>query len=291
MSVFKKYAAIYDLIYKDKDYSKEAQHIVEILQKYGVNQGSSILNLGCGTGRHDHILAKMGCKMTGVDMSEEMVDIANHPLVKGGRGDYNLVKAGFENINPLNPLSQGDLESSPLSKGTGGIKKVGGIKGATGDCHFLQGDIRNIILEESFDAVISMFHVMSYQNSDEDVIAVFNNVYRHLNKNGIFVFDCWYADAVLTEKPEKRVKVVENDELLVTRYAKPEMHEDTHVVDVNYKIQVTEKTTGITETFHETHNMRYFSVNEIKQFAESAGFEMISHEIKGWNLEVVAGKV
>ena len=112
-----------------------------------------------------------------------------------------------------------------------------------------------------------------------------------MNKNGIFVFDCWYADAVLAERPEKRVKVVEDDEFLVTRHAKPEMHEEKRIVDVNYEIQVTEKTTGIAEIFRETHNMRYFSVNEIKKFAESAGFEMISHKINGWNLEVVVGKV
>ncbi len=253
MTVFKKYSAVYDLLYKDKDYEKEALHIAEVLNKYGNGKIKKVLNLGCGTGRHDHILAQMGYKMTGVDISEEMVKIARE-------------------------VKRGEVKSE---------RKDGSLLTA----HFLQGDIRNIILEESFDAVISMFHVMSYQNSDEDMMAVFNNVYRHLNENGIFLFDCWYGPAVLAERPEKRVKKVENDELLVTRYAKPEMHEDTHVVDVNYKIQVTEKTTGITETFHETHNMRYFSVNEIKKFAESAGFEMISHEITGWNLEVVVGKV
>jgi len=251
-SPFQRYATVYNLLYKDKDYEKEAQHIVEILQKYGVNPGCSILNLGCGTGRHDRILAEMGYDMTGVDMSQEMVKIARE-------------------------VKRGEVKSE---------RKDGSLLTA----HFLQGDIRNIILEESFNAVISLFHVMSYQNSDDDVTAVFNNVYRHLNKKGIFVFDCWYADAVLTERPEKRVKVVENDEFFVTRHAIPVMHEDKRIVDVNYEIQVTEKTTGIAETFHETHNMRYFSVNEIKQFAESAGFEMISHEINGWNLEVVVGK-
>ena len=248
-SPFQRYATVYDLLYKDKDYEKEAQHIVEILQKYGVNPGSSILNLGCGTGRHDHILAQMGYKMTGVDMSEEMVRIARE------------VTSNESRVTRENNSSPVTRHPSPVTRHP--------------SPNFLQGDIRTLNLNKSFDTVISLFHVMSYQNSDEDVTAVFNNVYRHLNKNGIFVFDCWYADAVLAERPERRVKVVENDELLVTRYAKPEMHEDIHIVDVNYEIQVTEKTTGITETFHETHNMRYFSVNEITKFAQNAGFEKI----------------
>lgn len=238
MSVFKRYASVYDLLYKDKDYEKEALHIAEMLNKYGNGKIKKVLNLGCGTGRHDRILAGMGYDMTGVDLSEEMIEIAN-----------------------LTP----------------------GLK-------FLQGDIRTIDLKRKFDAVISMFHVMSYQNSNDDVTAVFKNAFRHLNSEGVFLFDCWYADAVLAERPEKRVKVVENDELLVTRNAVPVMHEDTRIVDVNYEIYVTEKIIGKTEIFHETHNMRYFSASEIKQFAERAGFEVIDHEINGWNLEVVVGK-
>jgi len=155
---------------------------------------------------------------------------------------------------------------------------------------FFTGDIRTIDLKRKFDAVISMFHVMSYQNSDDDVTAVFNNVSRHLNSEGVFLFDCWYADAVLAERPEKRVKVVENNELLVTRHAVPVMHEDTRVVDVNYEINVTEKITGNIEIFHETHNMRYFTVKELEKFVEIAGFSVKSNYIDGWTLEMIAGK-
>lgn len=238
MSVFKRYAPVYDLLYKDKDYEKEALHIAEILNKYGNGKIKKVLNLGCGTGRHDRILAGMGYDMTGVDLSEEMIEIAN-----------------------LTP----------------------GLK-------FLQGDIRIIDLKRKFDAVISMFHVMSYQNSNDDVTAVFNNAARHLNPDGILLFDCWYAGAVLAERPEKRVKVVENDEFFVTRHADPVMHEDTRIVDVNYELHVTEKTTGITEIFHETHNMRYFTVNEMEGFANRNGFGIKEHRIDGWTLEMAAEK-
>ena len=268
MSVFKKYASVYDLLYKDKDYEKEAMHVAEILNKYGNGKIKEVLNLGCGTGRHDHILSGMGYNMTGVDMSEEMVEIANKPS------------------SLPSPLNKGEgVGSLSIFKGKGlGI----GLNG--NGSSFYVGDIRTIDLKRKFDAVISMFHVMSYQNGDTDVIAVFNNVYRHLNKGGIFVFDCWYADAVLAERPEKRTKVVENDELLVTRHAVPVMHEDTRIVDVNYEIKVTEKTTGITEIFHETHNMRYFSVKEFKKFAEFTGLSVKSNFVDGWTLEIVAEK-
>lgn len=245
MTVFQKYATVYDLLYKDKDYEKEAMHIAEILNKYGNGKIKKVLNLGCGTGKHDRILAKMGYKMTGVDLSEEMVEIANHHLVKGGRGD----------------------------------------------CHFLQGDIRTIDLNSKFDAVISMFHVMSYQNNDADVIAVFNNVSRHLNKGGIFLFDCWYGPAVLSEKPEKRDRIVENDEMKVIRKATPELKEKENIVVVNYDFEIIDKSIGKVDKFSEKHSMRYFFVPKVKLFCENRGFELISAENNGWNLEVVAGNV
>lgn len=261
MSVFKKYAAIYDLIYKDKDYNKEAAHIADILKRQGNGKIKTVLNLGCGTGRHDHILAKMGYEMTGVDMSEEMVEIAN--LTPGP-----------------SPRREGGKEALSFRRGK---------EGEVEPCFFVS-DIRTIDLNRKFDAVISMFHVMSYQNADSDVKAVFDNSFRHLESGGIFLFDCWYGPAVLAERPEKRVKNVENDEFIVTRFARPVLHEDTHVVDVNYEINVIEKKSENQETFTEPHNMRYFFVPELEKFVVNAGFEMISNEINGWNLEVVVRK-
>ena len=38
---------------------------------------------------------------------------------------------------------------------------------------FIQGDIRNLKLNQKFDAVISMFAVMSYQIANEDLISAF----------------------------------------------------------------------------------------------------------------------
>ena len=50
----------------------------------------------------------------------------------------------------------------------------------------IQGDIRKIKLEEKFDSVISLFHVISYQTSNESLVSVFNTAYDSLKKNGLF---------------------------------------------------------------------------------------------------------
>jgi hypothetical protein len=79
MSVFGNYARYYDLLNKDKDYEKEADYVHGLIQRYAPGS-KTILDLGCGTGRHDFLLAEKGYSVTGIDMSEQMLSIANDPL-------------------------------------------------------------------------------------------------------------------------------------------------------------------------------------------------------------------
>jgi hypothetical protein len=61
---------------------------------------------------------------------------------------------------------------------------------------------------------------------------------------GVFVFDCWYGPAVLSCRPEVRVKRCENSQLKVFRVAEPTMYPERNIVDVNYTAWVEQKSTG-----------------------------------------------
>jgi hypothetical protein len=101
----------------------------------------------------------------------------------------------------------------------------------------------------------------------------------HLNKNGIFIFDCWYGPAVLSQMPEKRIKKLGNDEINVQRFAIPKIHLQKNIVDVNYSIKIFEKRTGNIKNIKKTHSMRYFFMPEIELFMEISDFKIIdSHE-------------
>lgn len=71
-----KYAKYYDLIYKDKDYKKECDYLEAIFSKFMKKHPKTILDLGCGTGGHAIPLAKRDYKVTGIDASEAMINIA-----------------------------------------------------------------------------------------------------------------------------------------------------------------------------------------------------------------------
>lgn len=71
----KEYADVYDILYYDKNYEKECDFIEVIFKKYNC-QPKTILDLGCGTGGHALILANRGYKVTGLDKSIPMIEIA-----------------------------------------------------------------------------------------------------------------------------------------------------------------------------------------------------------------------
>ena len=73
---FKKdYSLLYDLIYSKKDYKAETNLISELIKKF-LSSKVNILDIGCGTGQHTLELLKKGYKVTGVDLSNEMLKIA-----------------------------------------------------------------------------------------------------------------------------------------------------------------------------------------------------------------------
>jgi len=140
---------------------------------------------------------------------------------------------------------------------------------------FTHGDICQVRINQRFDTVLSLFHVISYQTTNEDLLAAFNTVKEHLKPGGIFIFNVWYGPAVLTERPEVRIKQMENEEILVTRIAEPVMHPNENLVDVNYQITIRDKISNAVEEMHETHRMRYLFKPEINLLLNELGLKLI----------------
>lgn len=140
---------------------------------------------------------------------------------------------------------------------------------------FHQGDIRSFRLSQQFDAVISLFHVISYQTTNEDLRSAFATAKTHLKPGGAFIFDCWYGPAVLTEPPAVRVKRLQDAEIAVTRIAEPVMYANDNLVDVNYQVFIKNLEDGTIEPIEETHRMRYLFKPELETFLSGAGLELI----------------
>ena len=141
---------------------------------------------------------------------------------------------------------------------------------------FKLADIRNIRLKRTFDVVISLFHVMSYQIAEEDLIAAFQTAKLHLNQGGLFIFDCWYGPAVLTDRPRVSVKQAEDEKVKIIRIAEPEMIPNRNLVEVNYRIFVQDKAVNQVKEIYETHRLRYLFYPEVEYLIKQTGLTPIS---------------
>jgi SAM-dependent methyltransferase len=144
------------------------------------------------------------------------------------------------------------------------------------DCQV--GDIRTLRLGRAFDAVLALFHVVSYQVTNSDVLATFATASAHLNAGGVFVFDVWYGPAVHAQKPAVRVKRAHEGNLQLTRVAEPLSYPNDNRIDVRFTIFAHDQGTGEFVTFSEVHPMRHFSLPEIDLLAEISGFERVAAE-------------
>jgi len=227
--VFEKYAQYYDLLYNDKDYLAETNYILSLIKKYQP-ETQKILEFGAGSGIHGRILANAGFQISGIEKSQEMIDLG-----------LSSNKGKDQNTNFSCTL----------------------------------GDCTSTILGDDFDTVISLFHVLSYQTSNEEVLAMLKNAHRQLKPGGIFIFDYWYAPAVWSIGPTLRVKRVHNQQLAITRIAEPECFREQNIVKVNYQTFVEDLKSNQISEIEETHEMRAFETEDIEEFANQTGFTLL----------------
>lgn len=223
--VFDAYASYYDLLYRDKDYAGEVAYVHKQLSRQRGVVGS-LLELGCGTGRHAVEFLKLGYAVSGVDLSESMVQQA--------------------------------VERA--------ARTVGGAK-----LDFRVGDVRTVRLRRKFDAVVALFHVMSYQTRNSDLEAAFQTAAGHLKPGGLFLFDFWYGPAVLSDPPAVRIKRMADEYRRIVRLAEPTVNHAANVVTVNYEIQVEMVGCQPAKKIWESHHMRYLFLPEINGHLAACG--------------------
>ncbi len=93
-ALYAELAEYYDRFYWWKDYRREIDFLVKLLDRYGV-KGRRILEVACGTGTHTKLLAARGYKVTGVDLSQEQLAVARRKL----RGRAEFVRGDMRDLD------------------------------------------------------------------------------------------------------------------------------------------------------------------------------------------------
>jgi SAM-dependent methyltransferase len=96
LALYSELASYYDRIYWWKDYAQEVDFLLKVFHRYGV-RGKRILEVACGTGNHTKLLAAAGYRVTGVDVSDDMLAIARRKV--GGRATF--VRGEMRNLGQV----------------------------------------------------------------------------------------------------------------------------------------------------------------------------------------------
>jgi len=95
-NIFKNTAWLYDI--DDRDNLRDD---IPFYIEYAKKTGGKVLELGCGTGRVSIALAREGIKVTGIDLSEQMLEIFNKKISMEPelKAKINLVHGNMANFN------------------------------------------------------------------------------------------------------------------------------------------------------------------------------------------------
>lgn len=87
---YKFFASVYDQMMDNINYENWKFYLLQLFFKYGVEPCSLVTELGCGTGMMTRLLAGDGFRMTGIDLSEDMLEVAQNHKEKVKKINYLL---------------------------------------------------------------------------------------------------------------------------------------------------------------------------------------------------------
>ena len=272
------FAYVYDELMDNVPYDAWAEYLIGLLKENGVAEGL-VCELGCGTGQMTRRLAASGYDMIGIDLSEEMLDVAREQEYGAyeGEGDFDEEESGESN-----PDEKDDFNSKPDRE----EEFV-----AEPSILYLQQDMREFELYGTVSAVVSICDSMNYMTSDEDLLSVFRLVNNYLDKDGVFIFDMnteykykeLMGDTTIAENREDVSFIWENlydaeqrlNEYCLTLFAKAETEEDN------------EDGPALYEKYEEVHLQRAYPLEEVKRLLAEAGmtfvaaYNVLTHEMPG----------
>lgn len=137
------------------------------------------------------------------------------------------------------------------------------------------GDICKIKLKKKYDIVLSLFHVINYQNNKKNLDDFFKNARYHLKPKSILGFDFWYTPAVNFQKPKIRLKEFKNENLRIIKLAEPEIIKQKNIVDVKYTIIMDNLLKQTTEVIRENHRIKHFTLDDLEKTFKKYKFRCI----------------
>jgi len=140
---------------------------------------------------------------------------------------------------------------------------------------FRQQDMRTLdVPERPFDVVLCLFDSLGYVATNKSISQVLNGIHRHLDIDGIFIFEFWHAGAMLRSYDPLRIRRFQTPTGEIERISETHVDYKEQLCHVSYTINEM-NTNGTYQTLRETQINRFFLVQEINYFLYQAGFSLL----------------
>ncbi|MEH7379880.1 class I SAM-dependent methyltransferase [Bacillus sp. JJ1533] len=216
------FAYIYDELMRDVDYEQWISFVKSKVTQFNKASGLRVLDIGCGTGEIAIRLAQEGFEVVGVDLSEDMLSVANHKAIEAG------VKVEFYQQNMV---------------------EISGF--------------------EPFDLIIIFCDSLNYLHTEAEVQKTFDNAFRLLKKDGLFLFDVhsvYKMDTIFMNGPF--VSADDQVSFIWNCFSGEYPHSIEHELSFFVKNEHNEDYTR----FDEFHEQRTFPIETYQIWLEEKGF-------------------
>ncbi len=210
---------------------------VETLLLLAEHEPHRVLDCACGTGNVSFEMARRGWSVTGVDLSPEMIEVAQQKS---------------RDLKPDDAPSHfldGDFSPAP---------------------RFICDDLTTFNLGETFDCATCLYDSLNYILEPEKLKLAFAHIADHVEKGGVFVFDMnsdWAFKADLFSQSNLDTRKQLNYEW------RADFDAQTRICQV--KMTFRRRTNGQTETFHETHRERAYERPQVEAMLRETGWELL----------------
>lgn len=250
MEAYTAFAKIYDKFMENVPYEKWGDFLAYIIDKYGISKAERyssdalesernlILDMGCGTGILTEIMYNKGYDMIGVDISQEMLDVAlRRKLSLSGKADDN---------------SEGIL--------------------------YVCQDMCELDLFSTVGTIYSTCDSVNYLIEDEEIESCFACVSNYLYPGGLFIFDAntvhKYRDSIgdvtIADNAEEGSFIWDN-------FYDEEENINEYDLTLFIKAEDSDcGGRELYEKFTETHYQRGYEVEELITFIIEAGLQPIA---------------
>ena len=207
-----------------------------------------ILDLCCGQGRHSIALAKTGLDVTGVDLSEEMLEIAQSSAAKVL---ISTASGGNAKDKGCLQLRQADMRSLPKD------------------------------FEKQFDIVINMFSSFGYLESEDDDQQVLHEIAKSLKPGGKLLLDLLNREWVIINNEEFDWHQHEDNRIVLERRQLDLRRSVNHLT---YTEILTDGTRRVMSDLY----MRLYTLTELIKMLDAAGlkFERVYGGFRGEDYSV-----